>query len=95
MYDYRYRFSGYISYDEQISYAVDILEQHASALKNIQDMYDYILIDEAQDLDEMQVRLIRLLVKTSESNLTVFGDSDQCIYGFRGGRCRSVPSRCG
>lgn len=88
MYDNRYRFSGYISYDEQISYAVDILEQHASALKNIQEMYDYILIDEAQDLDEMQVKLIRLLVKTPESNLTVFGDSDQCIYGFRGGSNR-------
>lgn len=88
MYDYRYRFSGYISYDEQISYAVDILENHASALKHIREMYDYILIDEAQDLDEMQVKLIRLLVKSPENNLTVFGDSDQCIYGFRGGSNR-------
>ncbi|MBQ4560595.1 MAG: ATP-dependent helicase [Tyzzerella sp.] len=88
MYDNRYRFSGYISYDEQISYAVDILEQHASALKHIQELYDYILIDEAQDLDEMQVRLIRLLVKSPEDNLTIFGDSDQCIYGFRGGSNR-------
>lgn len=88
MYEYRYRFLGYISYDEQISYAVDILENHTAALKHIQEMYDYVLIDEAQDLDEMQVKLIRLLVKSPENNLTLFGDSDQCIYGFRGGSNR-------
>lgn len=88
MYDNRYRYAGYISYEDQISYAVKILENHTSALKRLQEMYDYVLIDEAQDLDEKQVKLIKLLVKAPEYNLTIFGDSDQSIYGFRGGNNR-------
>ena len=48
-------------------------------------MYSYILVDEAQDIDEMQGKLIRLLVEESNPQIAIFGDTDQAIYGFRGG----------
>lgn len=84
MYDLQYRKAAYIMYEEQISLAVYILQTYPGMRRRMQESFDYLLIDEAQDLDEMQEKLIQLLVGQLNANIAVYGDADQLIYGFRG-----------
>lgn len=86
MYDLKYQKASYIMYDEQISLAVSLLQKYPSVRSRVQGSFDYLLIDEAQDLDEMQEKLIRLLIGEANQNIAIYGDADQLIYGFRGSR---------
>ena len=88
MYDETFREMGYITYDEQITMAADLLKRYPGVLDAVRDMFDYILVDEAQDLDEAQTEFVKLLVRPPQNNLMIFGDADQAIYGFRGGSNR-------
>lgn len=85
MFEQKITEGGYITYDEQIKYAVKILENYPDIRQSVAREYEYIHIDEAQDMDYWQIKLIRMLVKQPENNIVVFGDVDQAIYGFRGG----------
>lgn len=88
MYDQKFSSSGFIRFDDLIYLAVKLLEKYPGVHAKMRDMFEYIMIDEVQDLDEMQGHLIKLLVKDSEANIAIFGDADQSIYGFRGGSNR-------
>lgn len=74
---------GYINFDEQISLALKMLDEHPEAAAALSRRYAYIMVDEYQDVNEEQVRLVYALAK--HKNLVVVGDDDQSIYGFRGG----------
>ena len=84
-YEQKFRAMGYILYEDQVRLAVEILEAYPGVQKKMQKAYDYIMVDEAQDLDEMQARLIRLVTDPLCNNIALYGDADQSIYGFRGG----------
>lgn len=84
-YDQKFHSLGYILYEDQVRLGVEILENYPGVRQKIQNAYDYIMVDEAQDLDEMQTRLIRLLVNPLYNDIALYGDADQSIYGFRGG----------
>lgn len=84
IYDQRFRRAGYIMYEDQIQLAVSILEKFPVVREKMKEMFEYILVDEAQDLDEMQIRMLQLLVRAPENNIAIYGDTDQSIYGFRG-----------
>ena len=71
-----------MDYDDQMVYALRILQQHSSVLKAVQDSYEYFCVDEAQDSSKIQHRIIQLLSSKSR-NLFMVGDEDQSIYGFR------------
>ena len=88
MYGQKFHSSGYILYDDQVRLGAEILESSQVVRQKVQESYDYIMVDEAQDLDEMQSRFIRLLVKAPQNNIAIYGDADQSIYGFRGGSNR-------
>ena len=85
MYEQKLKVSGCIYFEDQIRLAVEILEKYSGVRRILQETYDYIMVDEAQDLDVMQARMIQLLVKKPQNNIAIYGDSDQSIYGFRGG----------
>lgn len=85
LYERQFKDGGYILFEDQIALAARLLESHPAIRKKYQDKYQYILVDEAQDLDDQQVRLLKLLVKAPQNNIAVCGDVDQSIYGFRGG----------
>lgn len=74
---------GYIGYREQITLCVKLLEEHKDILKAYQKVYWYICVDEFQDIDEQQCRLIDLLA-AGRRNLMLIGDDDQSIYEWRG-----------
>lgn len=74
---------GYITFSEQISLTVSYLFQHPEVVKLYNNIYRYIMVDEAQDMDDKQYLLIKLLGK--HQNLCLAGDGDQAIYSFRNG----------
>lgn len=75
-----------ITYDEQITLPLEHLKNHPEVAK----LYHYIMVDEAQDLDEKQYELIRLLA--IHGNLVMVGDDDQSIYRFRQGSSKYLLS---
>ena len=75
--------NGYIRYDQQISLVVDLLEKHPELAEAYSKVYKYIMVDEFQDVNTPQARMIELLAV--HGNLVCVGDDDQSIYRFRGG----------
>lgn len=71
-----------IDYDDQMVYALQILEQFPQVLQYFRGKYPYICVDEAQDTSKIQHDMISLLVG-EQGNLFMVGDEDQSIYGFR------------
>ncbi len=77
------RDEGILTYDLILFDAVRLLEQHDDIRLEVQDAYDYLLVDEVQDNNGLQARLVELIVG-ERSCVTVVGDEDQGIYKFRG-----------
>lgn len=76
------RKSGLIDFDDQMVYALMILEKFSTVLEYFQNQYQYICVDEAQDTSKLQHDIMNLLASKS-GNLFMVGDEDQSIYGFR------------
>ena len=74
-------------YEDLIFNIVRLLESDMDFCKRYQDKYKYIFVDEYQDLNQGQYRIIKALTKP-DSNICVIGDPDQSIYGFRGSDVR-------
>ena len=66
---------------------VRILEKDKAWRKSIQSRFSHIFVDEFQDINDVQYRLLRLLAPP-KANICVIGDPDQAIYGFRGSDVR-------
>lgn len=75
-------------YDDMIIQAVRTLEQNAELRYNLQEQYLYIMLDEFQDTNGVQMRLVELLtdnpVHEGRPNVLAVGDDDQAIYAFQG-----------
>lgn len=80
----RIKAQGYITYDEQVDMASSFLEEYPDALADYQRLFKYVMVDEYQDVNASQARLIYLLA--GHGNIVVVGDDDQSIYGFRGAK---------
>ncbi|MYH63503.1 MAG: AAA family ATPase [Caldilineaceae bacterium SB0675_bin_29] len=72
-----------LDFDDLILRAVQLLESDAAVLSTVQGRFGWISVDEYQDVNAAQHRLLSLLVEGG-ANLCVIGDPDQAIYGFRG-----------
>jgi superfamily I DNA/RNA helicase len=77
---------GLNDYEDLIFKVVRLLETDAKICRNYQNRFRHIFVDEYQDLNLGQYRIVRALVPASSlnRNLCVIGDPDQSIYGFRG-----------
>ncbi len=74
---------GLLDVDELITRAVQLLADHPDVLTALRERWPRISVDEYQDVDGWQYELLRLLAGAGDG-LTVIGDPDQAIYGFRG-----------
>jgi len=74
-----------LDFNDLILFALYILTNFPDALEKWQDKCQYILCDEYQDVNNHQEMLLDLL-SGKFHNLTVVGDDDQCIYGWRGSK---------
>ncbi|UCD19518.1 MAG: UvrD-helicase domain-containing protein [candidate division WOR-3 bacterium] len=70
-----------IDYDDLILLSCRLLEENADVRQHYQGIFDYIFVDELQDINPAQYRLIGLI---SRENIFFTGDEDQAIYGWRG-----------
>ena len=75
--------SGQVVFEDLIYKAIDLLENHEDARAFFQNQWSEILVDEYQDINPSQYRLVKALLGERKS-LFVVGDDDQAIYGFRG-----------
>ena len=74
---------SYLDFNDLISRTSSLFRNHADILNYYQSKFKYILVDEFQDVNKLQVELIRLML-TDQTQLFCVGDDWQSIYGFRG-----------
>ena len=72
-----------VDFDDLIKLPVELFEQHDEALNKWQRKLQYLLVDEYQDTNACQYKLIKMLTGV-RGQLTAVGDDDQAIYGWRG-----------
>jgi len=72
-----------MDFDDLLIKAVELLEEHADVRATAQEKYRFVMVDEFQDTNSLQMRLMRALVPPPH-NICVVGDDDQSIYGWRG-----------
>lgn len=79
---------GLYDFDDMILRAIDVLEHNDELRYTLQEQYQFILLDEFQDTNAAQLRLVRLLtdnpVHEGRPNVLAVGDDDQAIYAFQG-----------
>ena len=80
-----------LDFDDLIGKTVELFEKHPEVLEYYQQRFRYILVDEYQDTNTAQFRLVSLLAQKYQ-NLCVVGDDDQSIYKFRGANIRNIMS---
>ena len=76
---------SYLDNDDLISCALEAVEDHPEVARAFDGRFRLVMIDEFQDTDERQLRLISLLSGEEARHLTTVGDAQQSIYRFRGG----------
>lgn len=74
---------SYLDFNDMIIRTVSLFQKHKDILKKFQNQYQYVLVDEFQDVNSLQVALIKQLI-TPKTQLFCVGDDWQSIYGFRG-----------
>ena len=82
-YQKRLKESNSIDFDDIINYTNQIFEENPDVLNKYAEQFQYILVDEYQDTNKAQFKLIKQL-SSFHKNITVVGDNDQGIYAFRG-----------
>lgn len=88
-YKKRLKANNSVDFDDLLSLPVELFLKNREVLEHYQEKFQYILIDEYQDTNEVQYKLTKLLAKKYQ-NLFVVGDPDQSIYMFRGANFRNI-----
>ncbi|MGB8815758.1 MAG: ATP-dependent DNA helicase [Minisyncoccia bacterium] len=85
---------GYYDFDDMILDVLKALEENPSLRYEIQEQYQYILVDEFQDTNEAQMRLLLLIsdapVNEGKPNIMAVGDDDQAVYKFQGAELSNI-----
>lgn len=98
-YESRLRTANAMDFDDLIGNVVHMFDAFPAILDNYRRRFRYVLVDEYQDTNHAQYRLVRQFtgapgepaeVETQGGQLTVVGDSDQSIYAFRGADIRNI-----
>lgn len=78
-----------VDFDDLLMLTYKILDENETLRKETSNRYKYIMVDEYQDTNELQYRLLEHLCCEHE-NICVVGDDDQSIYGWRGANIRNI-----
>ncbi len=78
-----------IDFDDLLKKPVQLLLNNPDILEKYQDKFQYILVDEYQDTNEVQYKLVRMLSQKYQ-NIFVVGDMNQSIYSFRGANYKNI-----
>ena len=89
VYQERMKAANALDFDDILVLTVELFEKFPEVLEKYQNRYKYIMVDEYQDTNHVQFRLVSLLAK-KHGNLCVVGDDDQSIYRFRGADIENI-----
>ncbi len=90
-YQKQLRKNNALDFDDLIVKTVELFQNSSEALNYYQERFKYIMVDEYQDTNQAQFKLIGLLA-AKYKNLCVVGDDDQSIYRFRGADIENILS---
>lgn len=86
--------AGYFDYEDMILQVVEALAKHITLRTEIEEMYQYIMVDEFQDTNNAQLSLVKAIssnpVHEGHPNVCVVGDDDQAIYKFQGAEISNI-----
>ena len=88
-YELGLRALGAVDFDDLLLLPLKIFHEQPDVLAGYQQRYRYLLVDEYQDTNDAQLRLLELLAGVRR-NLCVVGDDDQSIYAWRGAQVRHI-----
>ena len=88
-YDKQLKKNNALDFDDLLLKTVQLFEGQSEVLENYQERFRYIMVDEYQDTNTVQFRLVSLLAGKYK-NLCVVGDDDQSIYKFRGANIKNI-----
>jgi DNA helicase-2/ATP-dependent DNA helicase PcrA len=89
LYEQRIRASNAVDFNDLLVRMVYALREHEGIRATLQSMWHYIMVDEFQDTNLVQLELVRILA-AKHRNLCVVGDDDQSIYKWRGADRRNI-----
>ncbi len=78
-----------LDFDDLLMLPITLFRSNPDILKNYQDKFKYVLIDEYQDTNEAQYLLTKM-ISARYKNICVVGDNDQSIYSFRGSNYKNI-----
>ncbi|MFA5934524.1 MAG: ATP-dependent DNA helicase [Candidatus Paceibacterota bacterium] len=85
---------SYYDFDDMILDCLRVLENNPALKYEIQEQYQYILVDEFQDTNEAQMRILRIIadaeVNEGKPNIMAVGDDDQAVYKFQGAELSNI-----
>jgi len=91
-YQSRLEEEGYIDFSDMIIRATEMIEADPMIQANLAELYQFILIDEYQDTNDAQMRLVESILSQSPESPNIFavGDDDQSIYKFQGANIKNI-----
>ena len=91
LYQKKLKANNALDFDDILFFAVKILEENPDILEKYQNRFQYIMVDEYQDTNNSQYKLVSMLAE-KHHNICVVGDDDQSIYKFRGANIQNILS---
>ena len=88
-YQKRLKESNAMDFDDLLFNTVLILQKVPHLADQLSERYKYVVVDEYQDTNDVQYELLKLLIN-EQKNVTVVGDDDQSIYGWRGANIKII-----
>jgi DNA helicase-2/ATP-dependent DNA helicase PcrA len=93
------RYRGLVSSSDAMYYAQKLLTDHPELCASVAQRFDELIVDEAQDTSDVQLKCLELLHSSGKlRSLVLVGDLDQSIYSFQGARpflCKELVDHCG
>ena len=77
---------GLLDFDDLAIKTLELFENNKKVRDGYRNLFKYILVDEFQDCDQLQIDFLKIINDDGVSSLFAVGDEDQCIYSFRGSK---------
>jgi DNA helicase-2/ATP-dependent DNA helicase PcrA len=88
-YEQKMKMLGVVDFEDLLLKPLRLLKENAAIREKVQRRYPFLMVDEFQDTNSIQMKLIEQMM-TKERNIAVVGDDDQSIYGWRGAEISNI-----